>query len=349
MQHSTWKAAGLVLTLLVPLSCGPAGDVQPGSSQTQSSIVHGTTQPTVVPLSAPQNLAIGAVMDNSGGGGFYNICTGTLVADKVVLTAAHCVVDGDGVVSAPSTMGFAVGPDAAHPTQLSTVTQVFVHEGYNAAGMSAHNDLAILVLRNSIHNAEPLPFNCNTLAGSGLVGQAVQAVGYGDTRSSGSNNTRKFFASEDVVSIAAYDLTVDGHGTAGVCSGDSGGPVLRRNNGVVQTVGVLSWGDAQCGNRDHFARTDAHCAFINSHTTAAPAPAAEGATVEGVTFDATQAAAVLNLVNTAPFSTLDVDVGLDSRAASNIVAARPLESLQALGAVSYVGTSALTLLLNHVR
>lgn len=321
-----------------------------GSGAVESSIVHGSSHATVVSMTAAQNLAIGAVMDNSGGGGFWNICTGTLIADKVVLTAAHCVEDGTGTVSSPSSMAFAVGPDAATPLQLSRVAQIHVHPGYNPRGMTAHNDLAILVLRTSIRDAQPMAYNCDTLAGSGLVGQQVQNVGYGDTRTGGSSNTRKFFAVEDVVSIGNYDLTVDGHGEAGVCTGDSGGPVLRMHNGAVQSVGVLSWGDAQCGNKDHFGRTDAHCAFINSLASVQPPPVGlDAATVEGVTFDSAQASAVMELVNTSTPQTLDVEVGLDSRAAANIVAARPLDSLQALAAVSYVGTSALTLLRNHVQ
>ena len=60
-----------------------------------------------------------------------------------------------------------------------------------------------------------------------------------------------------------------------------------------------------------------------------------------MSFTSAQAAAVLSLANTASQSVLDNDVGLDSRAAANIVAARPFSTLQQLAAVPYVGTSAL--------
>ena len=50
---------------------------------------------------------------------------------------------------------------------------------------------------------------------------------------------------------------------------------------------------------------------------------------------------MLEVANEATFEQLDVDAGLDRRAAENIVDARPIETLAELDAVSYVGPSAL--------
>lgn len=71
-----------------------------------------------------------------------------------------------------------------------------------------------------------------------------------------------------------------------------------------------------------------------------PAPA--GVHVEGVDFAGWQAEAVLWGVNQASVEELDVAVALDARAAANLVAAAPFESVEAVGAVGYVGSSALT-------
>ncbi len=62
---------------------------------------------------------------------------------------------------------------------------------------------------------------------------------------------------------------------------------------------------------------------------------------DDVAFTFDEAVATLDLVNTASFDELDVDVPLDRRAATNIVAARPIASMPALAAVSYVGPSAM--------
>ena len=76
-----------------------------------------------------------------------------------------------------------------------------------------------------------------------------------------------------------------------------------------------------------------------------------GATVivEGVQLTAADVAAMLSLANTAAQSTLDVDVGLDARAAAAIVAGRPFADVAHLAAASYVGASALTHLRDYAR
>jgi hypothetical protein len=65
------------------------------------------------------------------------------------------------------------------------------------------------------------------------------------------------------------------------------------------------------------------------------------------TFTAAEGAAVLDLANTASLSVLDVDVGLDVRAARGIVDRRPLADLAALDAVPYVGPVAFDRLLAY--
>src|SRR5438477_450757 len=54
-----------------------------------------------------------------------------------------------------------------------------------------------------------------------------------------------------------------------------------------------------------------------------------------------QVAIALDLVNSADEATLDGDAALDSRAAQNIVAARPILSMDALAQVSWVGPATL--------
>lgn len=60
-------------------------------------------------------------------------------------------------------------------------------------------------------------------------------------------------------------------------------------------------------------------------------------------------AAVLELVNTADFDTLDNEVGLDRRAAKNIIAFRPFDSIEQLTSVPFVKEAALTMLYQFVE
>ncbi len=84
-------------------------------------------------------------------------------------------------------------------------------------------------------------------------------------------------------------------------------------------------------------------AFVQSDLTCGD----PGHVVDGVAFTEDEAAAVLEVANNASQSQLDDEAGLNSRAASNIVAARPIETIEALGAVSYVGANALQALLAY--
>lgn len=68
--------------------------------------------------------------------------------------------------------------------------------------------------------------------------------------------------------------------------------------------------------------------------------------LENVAFTAAEATAVMAFVATATFNQLDVDVALDSRAATAIYNDRPT-TMAALGATYYVGESALIKLRNH--
>lgn len=68
---------------------------------------------------------------------------------------------------------------------------------------------------------------------------------------------------------------------------------------------------------------------------------ASGGNFEGVVFNTAQVTLALDLVNFADFTTLDVDAKLDSRAAENIVDARPIQSLKQLSEIAWVGTATL--------
>lgn len=68
----------------------------------------------------------------------------------------------------------------------------------------------------------------------------------------------------------------------------------------------------------------------------------QGGTWEGVSFTAKEVAQTLDLANNASLTELDVDAAMNKRAATNIVNARPITSMDQLEAVPYVGNAAMT-------
>ena len=65
---------------------------------------------------------------------------------------------------------------------------------------------------------------------------------------------------------------------------------------------------------------------------------------DGVSFTVEQAEATIKLVNILDEETLDIDLGLNARAASSIAAAQPIATVDGLSRLYYVGHSALSVL-----
>jgi hypothetical protein len=214
------------------------------------AIVNGQRAPRVVPMTTGEQAAVGWLFPWGAQDAVY--CTGTLIAPGVVLTAAHCVNEApEGVV------GFGTGMMPAAPDAMSGVLRHAIHPTA---------DLALLALESTPATATPIAPNDDPLSDR-LVGVEVEVAGYGDTRTP--DLTGRFFA---VVAISGVDreyVTVDGRGVEGLCSGDSGGPVLAVNaEGRVVVFGVEHGGEISCVGRDQLTRTDVYAEWIAAETEA---------------------------------------------------------------------------------
>jgi len=232
---------------------------------TLSRIVDGTESfdPEVVVLEEGQVLAIGAMLSRDWmGGGFSNSCTATLVAERTVLTAAHCVRSWAGLAR-PGDLRFAVGRDVADPEHVFEIAEVHANAEYAPWGggaEQARGDMAVLILAEpaaaAVPEIRPIPINRAPLP-EGFLGSVVQNVGFGTTAPRGGDNTLRWWTVEEVTAVSEFDYTVYGGGVSSVCFGDSGGPGLWTfPDGVVRVAGTVSWGDPSCVDYDHFARTD---------------------------------------------------------------------------------------------
>ncbi|MGC4116004.1 MAG: trypsin-like serine protease [Myxococcales bacterium] len=211
-------------------------------------------------------------------------CSGTLISPNVILTAGHCVTDENtgGVISSASRYGVFFDTDGDQVPdypgdpcyfgvsgciRAANVTQVSRHANYTVDSQYVpHNDIAYLKISSSAvpSGITPIPALTKALATGNLkAGVTVEFSGYGlqdhpdyygmcngGECPSGS----LYHVSDTLDQVCASSSGCSGApagsiiytGSAGPCSGDSGGPAFLTVSGQQYVAGVTSYGDAEC-------------------------------------------------------------------------------------------------------
>ncbi|KAJ2759337.1 hypothetical protein H4S06_002280 [Coemansia sp. BCRC 34490] len=190
-------------------------------------------------------------------------CTGTLVADRVVVTTANCLITGGSTWYSPELMSVAVGGSASE--NVYKVRQAFITDGYKRS--TFRHNIGLVVLASPVPESVaspvriyPGPFDIAAdavVAGYGLT--ATGSLAYPDAVQSVPVAILpvaecSFFADYDnATQICAYG----GRGKD-VCGGDEGAPLLVASaTGGVAMLGVASYTTGPpgstglvCGNGD---------------------------------------------------------------------------------------------------
>jgi hypothetical protein len=210
-------------------------------------------QPPAAAAAAVSRPLIGGVDDPDdvevvGIGGSEGIfCSGVLLTDRVVATAAHCLPETSVVTS---WLQVTFGSNAAEA--VATMGALDVRWPQE----TQYGDVALVLLDGTApEGASPRPILRQL--DPALVGQVVRLVGFGIT-ALGQTAAAKVQGTAKLAEIGDFLVTMaDDTDVAHVCEGDSGGAAYMTVDGTEYLVGILKAADPDCVRPDSLlARVD---------------------------------------------------------------------------------------------
>lgn len=208
-----------------PSHPAPLSPVEACAALTPPASTSADSRPLVLSGSvcSPSTSAVVRVNLRTAAGPSAGICTGTIVAPRAVLTAAHCV-DED-VTTALVFLGSG---------DLIPAASIHYYPGYVFNAPNSF-DVAVLLFEQDFPRT-PMPILTSR---AGRVGETAVLAGWGRDENDITTNLKA--GSTTISAVTAQFLqTIYAPPSASVCSGDSGGPILLQENGRWAVGGITS-------------------------------------------------------------------------------------------------------------
>ena len=179
---------GIVGAALFTTLAACSTSTDPSAESSGSDIING------VDASPVEFNAIGGLVW-VGKDGTESLCTATLIAKNVVLTAKHCAMANPSQQGSPDHLSdgkiyFLTGPDLQHPLQVSQATSVTLASIYQGGFTGLGSDVSIFTLTTPITGIDPIAVAA-TPPTAADVGSQFIGIGYGIQDAKGTTGTRK--------------------------------------------------------------------------------------------------------------------------------------------------------------
>lgn len=258
MKTQLGRAALMILSLVFFTACGKTGEelndqISCELSGDNFGIINGKILGSGNELSSSTVLILMEDLDTKDSA---SSCTGTIISENTILTAAHCVPERAGRGAISFTNNVSCATQSVKVSRPVTSHSVHPKYKYGQAVYGATNDIALIRFSGGLpagYKKRDLPsYDYRLKKEARLVLAGYGQANYNDETSSGVLRY-KYSSAKQIVTSVHYtleDLQINLPNTilikqyeGGVCSGDSGGPLyVQEPYGKLTLLGITSAG-----------------------------------------------------------------------------------------------------------